>query len=357
VALTGRVLVLRALGLGDLLTAVPALRAIRRGLPHLEVVLAAPAALGRLLVAPDLVDAVLPASGLVPLGWRGRPPDVAVNLHGCGPQSHRLLQSLSPRRLVAFGCAQVGAAGPEWRPGEHEVRRWCRLVGTAGWSARPEELALPPPAVPSPAPDAVVVHPGAAHRSRQWPAERFAEVARWARASGLEVVVSGSRSEVALARRVAALAGLPGTAVLAGATELPVLSALVAQARLVICGDTGVAHLASAHGTPSVVLFGPVPPGEWGPPSDGPHTVLWHGQVRAASGGRGDPFGDIVDPALLDLTVDEVVGAAEHRLGEGRPRTVSSGDELELLLEPGEGAGQALLDAHPGSPAQHLLRP
>lgn len=318
-ALTGRVLVLRALGLGDLLTAVPALRAIRRGLPGHAVLLAAPAAVGDLLLAHHLVHDVLPTSEHSAVDWRGPPPDVAVNLHGCGPESHRLLQSLSPRRLVAFACPEAGVCGPMWQPGEHEVRRWCRLVGDAGWAARPEELRLPHPGVPSSAPRAVVVHPGAAHRARQWPAERYAAVAGWAHAIGHDVVVTGSHSEASLARHVGRLAGLPSTAVLAGSTDLPALSALVAEARLVVCGDTGVAHLASAHGTPSVVLFGPVPPSEWGPPSDGPHTVIWHGLERASSGGRGDPFGDVVDPALLAITVAEVEAAARDRLRRGRP--------------------------------------
>ena len=319
-ALTRRALVLRALGLGDLLTAVPALRAVRRGLPGHEVVLAAPPALRDLLVGPDLVDRVLPAHGLAPLDWPGPPPDVAVNLHGSGPQSHRLLLALRPGRLVAFACAEAGVTGPAWDPTEHEVQRWCRLVGDAGWPAEPGELRLGPPRVPSPAHHAVVVHPGAAHSSRRWPAERFAAVARWAAAEGHDVVVTGSDEEVDLARETARAAGLADTAVLAGRTDLPALSALVADARLVVCGDTGLAHLASAHATASVVLFGPVPPPQWGPPP-GPHTVVWHGQARARAGGGGDPFGDTVDSALLAVTVEEVIEAARHRLSATTSRT------------------------------------
>jgi ADP-heptose:LPS heptosyltransferase len=314
VALSGRVLVLRALGLGDILTAVPALRAIRRGRPDQELVLAAPAAFADLVVGPDLVDRVLPKRALSPVEWRGPPPDVAVNLHGSGPQSHRLLQALAPRRLVAYACAAAGVRGPDWRSGEHEVRRWCRVVDAAGWPADPADLHLPPPDLASPAPGAVVVHPGAARASRRWPAERFAAVADWAREQGHDVVVTGSADEVGLARDVADSSGLRPGAVLAGRTDLRTLSALVAGARLVVCGDTGMAHLASAHRTPSVVLFGPVAPAEWGPPPGGPHTVVWHGAARAAHGGRGDPLGDVVDPVLLTTSVDEVIRAARERL-------------------------------------------
>jgi ADP-heptose:LPS heptosyltransferase len=42
----------------------------------------------------------------------------------------------------------------------------------------------------------------------------------------------------------------------------------------VVCGDTGLAHLAVAHGTPSVTLFGPVSPRHWGPPRAQRHIAL-----------------------------------------------------------------------------------
>ncbi|HET9633675.1 MAG TPA: glycosyltransferase family 9 protein, partial [Terrabacter sp.] len=128
-----------------------------------------------------------------------------------------------------------------------------------------------------------------------------------------------------LAVAVADAAGLGPDAVLAGRTDLLSLSALVHGARLVICGDTGIAHLATAFGTPSVVLFGPVPPSEWGPPAEGPHTVLWHGGERASSGGRGDPHGEAVDAALLATTVDEVVTAARARLRQNDTRRLDVG--------------------------------
>jgi len=78
-----------------------------------------------------------------------------------------------------------------------------------------------------------------------------------------------------------------------------------------VCGDTGLAHLASAYGTPSVQLFGPMPPSLWGPPA-GPHTVIWHGR------GVGNPHAVAPDPALLKIGVDEVIQAARERLAAGR---------------------------------------
>ena len=127
------------------------------------------------------------------------------------------------------------------------------------------------------------------------------------------VVITGSRAEFPLVNRVRQLAGLPESAVLAGRTSLRRLAALVADARLVICGDTGVAHLASAYRTPSVVLCGPISPALWGPPPDGPHVALWHGARDVDdthTDWRGDPHGDQPDPALLAISPAEVIRAA-----------------------------------------------
>jgi ADP-heptose:LPS heptosyltransferase len=115
------------------------------------------------------------------------------------------------------------------------------------------------------------------------------------------VVVTGGPAERRLALRVAAEAGLHEEDVLAGRTDLAGLARVIAEADRVVCGDTGVGHLATALGTPSVVLFGPVPPSRWGPPPGDPaHRALW-------AGGTGDPHADRVDPGLLRIGVDRVL--------------------------------------------------
>jgi ADP-heptose:LPS heptosyltransferase len=306
----------RALGLGDLLTAVPALRALAGAFPGHRRVLAAPAPLAPIAALSGAVDEVVDTRWLhtvSPLDPALSGADVAVNLHGRGPQSTAAVAATRPGRLVAFAGPGVpggpggpgGPGRPAWRPGEHEVARWCRLLAESGIPADPTDLDLPvPPVAPPPeAVGATVVHPGAASPARRWPAARFAAVAAAEAAAGRPVVVTGSAAEVPLAREVAASAGLPPECVLAGRTDLVGLVAVVAAAGRVVCGDTGVAHLATALARPSVVLFGPTPPGEWGPPPDRPvHRTLWAGQP-------GDPHGAEPDPGLLAIGVDEVLEA------------------------------------------------
>jgi ADP-heptose:LPS heptosyltransferase len=310
-----RILVYRAIGLGDFLTGVPALRAVARAFPSAEVCLAAPEPLAPLAPLTGAVHTFLPTGELAPPPWSGAPPAVAVNLHGRGPQSHRLLQALAPRRLVAFAHPDAGVRGPRWRPDEHEVARWCRLLEESGIPADPGELDLAVPAAPPPVRAATVVHPGAAASGRRWPVDRFAALAAQLWAQGHSVVVTGVRSEVPVAHSVAVRAGLPDDRVLAGRLDLAEMAALVADARLVVCGDTGVGHLATAYRTPSVLLFGPMPPASWGPPAGREeHRVIWHGELVGSPAEDGQP-----SPAVLAISVAEVLSAVEQVDRAGPP--------------------------------------
>ncbi|SER65148.1 ADP-heptose:LPS heptosyltransferase [Pedococcus cremeus] len=301
------VLALRALGLGDALTGIPALRGLRRAHPDARLVLAAPAGVGGFLASFGIADEVLDTAGLQPLRWTGEPPDVAVNLHGRGPQSQRLLQQVRPRRTVAFACPEAGHRdGPPWPIHAHEVDRWCGLVQWAGGDCSPDDLRLPGRREES----HVVLHPGAASGSRRWPVDRWAAVAAGLAGRGREVVVTGVPAEADLCARVAA--AHPGVRNACGASSLAELADLVASAALVLCGDTGIAHVATAFGTPSVLLFGPVSPDHWGPRIDADrHRVLWHPHVGDPAG---DPHADRTDLRLVRVQVDEVLAAAEAQL-------------------------------------------
>ena len=359
-------LALRALQIGDLLVTVPALRALRRAHPEHRLVLATTAALAPLVDRVGDIDVLLPTPDPTAVPWPDAAPDVVVNLHGTGPQSHRALDALNPRRRIGFRCRDAGPGwvGPAWDTvaavHPHERARWCALLESVGIPADADDLRLPSPdragppragsglvssdrpgieqdrpgrtgpghtgpvrtgsahasstggrsAGESPAP--VLVHPGAAYGAKRWPVERFAAVAAALDGPQAPVVVTGSEAEHDLAAAVARRAGLPVDRVLAGRTDLGALCDLVARAGLVISGDTGIAHLASAYRTPSVVLFGPVDPAQWGPPAEGPHVALAHPAAR-----RGARFVDEPDPALLAIGVEEVLAAAAAAAGAG----------------------------------------
>lgn len=294
------ILVLRALKLGDLLVAVPALRGLRAHWPDEEIVLACQPWLRPVIDLIGAVDRVLPVHGLEPLPPEVARPAVAVNMHGAGPTSTAVLDDLAPG--LRIGHEGHGWQGPAWRDDIHERERWCGLMTAHGIRADPDDLRLQRPPIPSPAPGAVVVHPGAAYGSKRWPPDRFAEVAAWFRSHGHRVVITGTAAEHELA---AAVAEPSGAEVLAGKTSLPELAALIADAAVVVTGDTGTAHLSYAYATPSVVLFGPVGPEIWGPPAGGPHRAL-----TVAHLSRPDrPFADDPDPALLAVTVEDVLSA------------------------------------------------
>ena len=299
------VLALRALGLGDFLTGLPALSLLKQALPDHSVVLAAPAVFAPLVPYVAAIDHLLPTGELMPLDRDYAGVDVAVDLHGKGPESRRLLVELQPSRLVGFADPTAGLLGPLWYAAEHEVARWCRLVATAfclgrvSWPSVVGAVDIPPVDVLE---GLTLVHPGSAAVSRRWPPDRFAKVAAQLRREGHRLVITGGPAERSLAERVAAASGAPTM------LDLPLLQLLstVAAARLVVCGDTGIAHAASNYRTPSVLLFGPVRPAEWGPPDDPVHRVIFAGD------GTGDPHGTEPDPSLLRITVPDVLDAVHQ---------------------------------------------
>ena len=304
------VLVLRALGLGDLLASVAALRGLRRAWPGRRLVLAAPATLGGWLRSLEVVDDVVEVRDLdeaAGLAARVGSPEVAVNLHGRGPASHLLVERLRPDQLVGFACPEVGFDdGPTWDDEEHEVDRWIRLSHWVGGAAEPDDLRLPALGARR---DHVVVHPGAASGSRRWPVHRWGEVAATLATGGRRVVVTGTPAEAELCAQVAAASA--GIEDHCGRHDLAGLGDLVGTASLLLSGDTGVAHVATAFGTPSVTLFGPVAPALWGPRIDPHlHTPLWHGTGLRP----GDAHGTEPDERLLTISVPEVLDAAHAAL-------------------------------------------
>lgn len=175
-----------------------------------------------------------------------------------------LLQALAPLEIAAPARqARLLPSGP-WRD---EARRVLSERGIK--------------------PGYVVIHPGSGGRRKQWPAERFAEVAR--RLGGPVAWLLGpAEAEQPELRE----AGRDVGAVLEG-LSLRGLAGLVAGCRVCVGNDSGVSHLAAAVGAPTVAVFGPTDPAVWAP--RGERVAVLGGPARGG---------------LLATTVGEVVEAA-----------------------------------------------
>jgi ADP-heptose:LPS heptosyltransferase len=205
--------------------------------------------------------------------------------HPVGDDVHEVERSLSLAAAMGFGPAPGDA-------GRLEVRRTGRL---------PAEVAGMAPFV--------VVHPGASAPARAWSPDRHAELVCRLAAAGRHVVVTGSAGEADLCARVAG-PPRPGVVDLAGRTDLAGLAEVLAEADVLVCGNTGPAHLAAAVRTPVVSLFSPVVPAVRWRPWMVPHVLL--GDQRAACAGtraRRCPVPG--HPCLDGVSPDDVLGAIE----------------------------------------------
>lgn len=301
-----RVAVFRALMLGDLLCATPALRALRAGLPGAQISLVA------LPWARELAARLPSVDGYVEFpGWPGLPEvappdaagqrrflaqmharhdDLALQLHGSGAIVNPLVAAFGARHVGGF--TSPGLAVPPadahlfaaWPTGGTEVERLLALTDHLGLPRQGLQLDFPlrdedrEAAVPLwrriGARPYVLLHAGAQLPSRRWPPERFAAVADALVREGLAVCLTGSAPEMGLAQAVAGAMRQP-VLDFCGRTTLWTLGALVERAALVLCNDTGISHIAAALGTRSVVVSSGGDARRWQPAERRLHRVLW----------------------------------------------------------------------------------
>ncbi|OLB39986.1 MAG: hypothetical protein AUI04_10930 [Candidatus Rokubacteria bacterium 13_2_20CM_2_64_8] len=99
------------------------------------------------------------------------------------------------------------------------------------------------------------VHLGAAFGpSKLWPIQRIVEFCGLARGEDVVPVLMGAPDDEPLARAVMEQVDVAN---LVGRDRPDLLTALLSELDVVVCGDTGVGHVAAALGTPVVTLFGP----------------------------------------------------------------------------------------------------
>ncbi|MCK7497731.1 MAG: glycosyltransferase family 9 protein [Comamonadaceae bacterium] len=306
-----RVAVLRALMLGDLLCATPALRALRAAQPAARIALVGlpwGARSGRAAGQRRRVRRTAGLAGARRRSRRRRAPqrdfvdamrarrlDLAVQLHGSGGIVNPLVVSWGARLNAGF--AVPGAPRPARRRVAFrrlaergtEVERLLALTDALGkLPRRGERLDFPLReadrraaadllAAAGGGGDArlVVVHAGSQLPSRRWAPERFAAVADALAGRGLRVALTGTDGERPLVAAVRQAMRAPALD-LVGRTDLWTLGAVVERASLVVCSDTGLSHVAAALGTPSVVVASGSDVARWAPADARRHRVLWH---------------------------------------------------------------------------------
>ena len=153
--------------------------------------------------------------------------------------------------------------------------------------------------------DVAILNPGAGWGAKQWPVERYGQLARRLAKRAVRSIINFGPNEEALAREAEAASA--GTAQ-AMSFSIGELVALTRRARLFVGGDTGPMHLAAALHIPVVALFGPTDPVRNGPFRT-KSIVLRNPKSLSSLAHRHEP-----DPGLMEITVDEAEGAANQLL-------------------------------------------
>jgi heptosyltransferase-2 len=199
--------------------------------------------------------------------------------------------------------------GPH-RPGEssHAIDQLAAPLTALGLplAGRATRLALEPAAHGA---LTVALHPGSSSAAKNWPVEKWRQLAGQLLAVNpeMELAIIGGEADAAA---VSALRGLAASRIVLWENlPLPELARRLAGARLYLGHDTGISHLAAAAGVPSLLLFGPSDPGVWAPP---------HEHVRVLRAPEGN---------LPNLPVATVLGALT-RFREG-PRLATGQESPE----------------------------
>jgi lipopolysaccharide heptosyltransferase II len=306
------VLCVRPDNLGDVLMTTPALRALKESLPGRKIVLlASPAGAQAARFVAEIDDVIeyrapwvkqagASLDGLLPLaqrlGSRGFDAAVIFTVYSQSPLPAALLCAAAGIPLRLAHCREnpyqlltdwVRETEPEAGV-RHEVRRQLDLVRHVGCSTRDERLSFSVPAAATawaqrrlrefgidPGAAWALIHPGASAPSRRYPPELWADAARHlAGRHGCPIVLAAGGDEIDLVRTIRQAALPVRVHSLCGELDLARLAAVIALAPVLLCNNSGPAHIAAAVGTPLVDLYALTNPQHT--PWAVSHRVLFH---------------------------------------------------------------------------------
>lgn len=333
--------------LGDVLLSMPAIQALKRANPSLRLVALAGAWSAEVLAAYPEIDLVLtlPFPGFTRDSRRGFwPVDTLRWARQVRQLNARAAVLLRPDHwwgglLTKLGGVRrrVGYRTPDLSPflteripfsQQHSVLEVARLL--EAWTGRldPASLRLTFPVSEldeayidgllnnqaRPGAPLIVLHPGAGSPIKTWPPDHLAYIADWLteRWDG-QIVFTGSDREHEQVWQVMDRMRRPAFS-LAGETNIGQLAALYRRAAVVIGPDTGPLHLAVASGAPTVHLYGPADPAQFGPWGDvSRHAVVTSGigcrPCRVLDWSGDDPANH---PCIREINVQQVIEAAQR---------------------------------------------
>jgi lipopolysaccharide heptosyltransferase I len=331
-----RLLVVRLGSLGDLIHTLPAVAAIRRAHPTVEIDWLVDKMHRELLSIVPAVTSVIALGDRTLRAWlearralRARRYDVALDFQGL-LKSAVLARLSGARRVIGFArsalrepaAARFYTERVDAGEGRHVIEKNLTLAAAVGAAAGDYEFPFAP--VDSPvvavlrerhiAPYALV-NPCAAWPNKRWPTDRFGRIAQLLRnRHGLTSVVLWGPGEGPLAQAV--VAASDDAAVATPEAKVSDLVALAREARLIVSGDTGPLHIAAAVGTPAIGLFGPTSGRRNGPWRFDDISISRYEQCDCHHARRCRREKRLW--CLGSITVDEVGEAIEKRLGSAR---------------------------------------
>jgi ADP-heptose:LPS heptosyltransferase len=159
------------------------------------------------------------------------------------------------------------------------------------------------------------MHPAAAFETKQWATENFARVAEALAARGLQVISVVAPREEAVNSALVRESSAPVLSL--SRLSLPEVTALAARARLFVGNDSGIAHIASATGTPAVVVFGSSNVTHWRPWTRGSVRAEVVREELACQPCPGYTCAEFDAPECIRrVRVEQVVSAIERVLEE-----------------------------------------